>query len=101
MPMNSFVSFASLTLTCNISGWCYLISYHTQLEYTSPPPDIGSCEWEHKTATPLPLALNVERTGVSPFGSAQTYRVGVKEEVDRDEGARVLCLNQSPSLPGL
>lgn len=44
-------------------------------------PRLRSCEWKHNTATPL-LVLNVERTGASPFGCPQTYRVGVKEEVD-------------------
>jgi len=86
------VSSTSLTLTCNISGWCYLISYHPQLEYTLLRPDTtSSCEWRHRTATPL--VLNVERTGVSPFGCCQTYRVGVKEEVDCGGGWRGVGLN--------
>lgn len=33
----------------------------------------------------LPPESDAEKTGVSPFGCLQTYRVGVKEEVDGDE----------------
>jgi len=52
-----------------------------------------------EAAEPPLLVLNAERTGASPFGCLQTYRTGVKEEVDGGVWGLMLKTQSPFSLP--